>query len=160
MNTRGARHCDLAPGQRFKEGFGGAAPWFPTTGVALGDFCRSNDPHPINQLVEEFFHTIQYSIMSPRQVCLYHKAYNVAVKAGLMRWDRDLKNLDEPVPTLQADEYMASALHAWLGYNTGRSGEYKATRGNVEALSGREQMRREVNAEGAARAPSDSTASC
>lgn len=130
----------VVPGTKFEDGFGGGAPWFPSTGASLDDFCHQGKPE--NDLVEELFHTIQYTLLTPRQVCLYHKAYAQAVQKGMYRWDRHLAPNAEPVPTLQADEYLAMALHAWLGVDVSRDGEYTASRGNVAGETGRQQLLR------------------
>ncbi|CAK0821432.1 unnamed protein product [Prorocentrum cordatum] len=47
---------------------------------------------------------------------MYHRAYAHAVSAGLYTTDGSGSEVEgEPVPTVQADEYMAMALHRWFG---------------------------------------------
>jgi hypothetical protein len=94
--------------RHFKTGLGGGAPWFPSTGVQVGE--------PSYSLMEELFHTIQYVSMQPHDVCMYHKAYSQAVANGLYTTDGSGPEVDgEPVPTVQADEYLAMALQRWVG---------------------------------------------
>ena len=91
----------------FITGLGGGAPWFPSTGI---------EDEAINPIVEELFHTIQYTSMSPNLVCMYHKAYKHAMEKKLYITDGSGPEIEgEPVPTVQADEYMALANHRWFG---------------------------------------------
>merc|ERR1712216_575247 len=126
----------------FVDGLGGGAPWFPTTGIQLSDMCLSKRKgrKQTNLLVEELFHTIQYTMLTPRQVCLYHKAYAVAVEHGLYRPDTGIpeEGNGEPVPTVQADEYLAEALHGWMGVDT--RPEYMVSKGNDAESTGRMQL--------------------
>jgi len=126
----------------FKTGLGGGSPQFPSTGVELDDLCLpgSSEHRVYNALIEELFHSMQYTLMKPRQVCQYHHAYSSAVKNGLYEADKGLarERDGEPVPTVQADEYLASALHAWMGTDT--RPEYKASAGNHASSTGREQL--------------------
>lgn len=116
----------------FTTGLGGGAPWFPSTGIAAHE-----SP---NLLAEELFHTIQYTAMSPRQVCSYHNAYAAAVTSGLYTTDGSGDEVDgEPVPTVQADEYLAMAMQRWFG-STDAPGEYGIP-GNNEAGTGRQHLR-------------------
>lgn len=121
--------------REFVSGLGGGAPWFPSTGIHAAE--------PANMLAEELFHTIQYTAMSPHQVCMYHKAYSKAVTVGLYTTDGGGEEIDgEPVPTVQADEYLAMALQRWMGSDVA-SDEYKVP-GNSPipgATTGREQLR-------------------
>jgi hypothetical protein len=100
------KHPEIS--REFITGLGGGAPWFPSTGVHVSD--------GMDVLVEEMFHTIQYVAFAPQDVCMYHKAYGDAVSAGLYTSDNSGDEVDgEPVPTVQADEYLAMALKRWLG---------------------------------------------
>jgi len=131
----------------FTTGLGGGAPWFPSTGIEAGE--------PASTLAEELFHTIQYTALRPREVCMYHRAYAHAMSTGLYTTDGSASEVDgEPVPTVQADEYMAQALHRWFGSNAAAqeylvpgngaaAPEGTATRWVAEGLrTGREQLRR------------------
>ena len=75
-------HPEIAGG--FMEA-GGATPLFPTTGMEAEAICAN----PFSQfgmppyyekggivIIEEFFHTLQYTAMSALQQCQYHNAYN------------------------------------------------------------------------------------
>lgn len=125
------RHPEVT--RDFLTGLGGGAPWFPSTGVHEGESQV--------QVLEELFHTIQYCVLSPRQVCMYHKAYKEVMEDGeLYTTDGSGPEVDgEPVPTLQADEYMAMALHRWFGRGDGQE-EY-AVEGNTAQSTGREKLR-------------------
>jgi len=133
----------------FTTGLGGGAPWFPTTGIQQDDAGKQDDlclgKHAgkavQNVLVEEFFHSMQYTALTPRQVCLYHKAYLSAVGHGLYKPDRGIpkEGGGEPVPTVQADEYFAMALHAWMGVDT--RPEYMVSQGNTAKSTGRMQLK-------------------
>jgi len=119
----------------FQTGLGGGAPWWPSTGI--------RDDEPPNTLVEELFHTIQYTVMQPMDVCMYHKAYVQAVSRKLYTTDGSADEVDgEPVPTVQADEYLAMALQRWIGFDQGH-GEY-AVPGNHKQFgkaTGRENLK-------------------
>lgn len=118
----------------FPTGLGGGAPWFPSTGIMSDESA--------NTLFEELFHTVQYVVMSPRDVCRYHRAYAHAVAAGLYSTDGSGPEVDgEPVPTVQADEYLAMALQRWLGSTDGGPKEYLVP-GNNHKGTGREHLRR------------------
>eukprot|EP00747_Dinoflagellata_sp_TGD_P182805 gnl/TRDRNA2_/TRDRNA2_37226_c0_seq1.p1 gnl/TRDRNA2_/TRDRNA2_37226_c0~~gnl/TRDRNA2_/TRDRNA2_37226_c0_seq1.p1 ORF type:complete len:434 (+),score=67.99 gnl/TRDRNA2_/TRDRNA2_37226_c0_seq1:43-1344(+) len=118
----------------FTTGLGGGAPWFPSTGVHANE--------PINLMAEELFHTIQYVVMKPRQVCAYHNAYSHAVESGLYTTDDSGDEVDgEPVPTVQADEYFAMVMQRWLGANVGRKTEFLVS-GNNALGTGREHLQR------------------
>lgn len=100
-------------------GVGGGAPWFPSTGIDITE----DDPVIV---LEEFFHTIQYMAMSPRDVCAYHHGYQIAFESGLYTTDDSGPEYEgEPVPTLQADEYFASAFKRWFGLSLGSKDELK-----------------------------------
>ena len=59
-------------------------------------------------------------------VCMYHKAYQHAMLKQLYTTDGSAEEVDgEPVPTVQADEYLAMAMHRWFGSGDGEE-EYKA----------------------------------
>lgn len=121
--------------RHFVSGLGGGAPWFPSTGIKAGE--------PANILAEELFHTIQYVAMKPRAVCMYHRAYRDAIRRGLYTTDGSSEEVDgEPVPTVQADEYLAMALQRWLGSNV-QPAEYKVPGSGFAAgaKTGREQLR-------------------
>lgn len=124
--------------RRFVTGLGGGAPWFPSTGVYEGESQVT--------VLEEMLHTIQYCALSPRRVCMYHKAYQQAMEQQLYTTDDSGSEVDgEPVPTLQADEYLAMAMHRWFGSGDG-SEEYKVP-GNTNASTGRQALRaRDANA--------------
>eukprot|EP00414_Alexandrium_minutum_P001092 CAMPEP_0113822136 /NCGR_PEP_ID=MMETSP0328-20130328/2089_1 /TAXON_ID=39455 /ORGANISM="Alexandrium minutum" /LENGTH=416 /DNA_ID=CAMNT_0000790071 /DNA_START=60 /DNA_END=1305 /DNA_ORIENTATION=- /assembly_acc=CAM_ASM_000350 len=93
----------------FATGLGGGSRLFPTTGAQVDGSCDG-----WFELMEELFHTIQYVAMPPTEVCLYHMAYREAVEQG--RYHPEVLEQDgEPVPTMQADEYFASAFIAWFG---------------------------------------------
>jgi len=121
--------------RHFTTGLGGGAPWFPSTGV------QSNEPNYL--LMEEIFHTIQYVAMQPLDVCMYHKAYAQAVAGKLYTTDGSADEIDgEPVPTVQADEYLAMALQRWIGSHSAPK-EYHVP-GNDQKLgkpTGRENLR-------------------
>jgi len=118
----------------FATGLGGGAPWFPSFGIQA-------DESPAF-LAEELFHTIQYVVMRPREVCMYHRAYGNAVRRGLYTTDGSADEVDgEPVPTVQADEYFAMVLQRWLG-NPSAASEYKVP-GNTKLGTGREHLRQE-----------------
>jgi hypothetical protein len=122
--------------RHFLTGLGGGAPWFPSTGVL-------SDETP-ETLLEELFHTIQYTVMRPSDVCMYHKAYAKGVADGLYTTDGSGKEVDgEPVPTIQADEYLAMALHRWLGSSVGHRDEYKVSGSSSKpgGKTGREYLR-------------------
>lgn len=88
-------------------GLGGGAPWFPSTGIEHDE---------IDMLPEELLHTVQYTAMPPRFVCMYHRAYARAFSKSLYTTDGSTTEVDgEPVPTLQPDEYFAMAANRWLG---------------------------------------------
>lgn len=56
---------------------------------------------------------------------MYHKAYQHAMQLHLYTTDGSASEVDgEPVPTVQADEYLAMALHRWFGSRDGKN-EYK-----------------------------------
>lgn len=56
---------------------------------------------------------------------MYHKAYQHAMQLHLYTTDGSASEVDgEPVPTVQADEYLAMALHRWFGSSDGKN-EYK-----------------------------------
>jgi hypothetical protein len=116
--------------KRFKTGLGGGAPWFPSTGI---------EDDEVNLLIEELFHTIEYTAMSPRLVCMYRKAYKNAMEKKLYLNDGSANEIDgEPVPTVQADEYLAMALHRWFGSNNDSS-EYLVPAFDADkGLNGRE----------------------
>lgn len=119
--------------RRFTTGLGGGAPWFPSTGIQALE--------PNNLLAEELLHTIQYVVMKPQDVCMYRKAYVHAIEAKLYTTDESGPEVDgEPVPTVQADEYLAMALQRWLGSPMG-SQEYRVLGNDAEA-TGREHLRR------------------
>ena len=118
------RHPEVS--KTFVTGLGGAAPWFPSMGITGSDGAIA--------LAEEFFHTLQYFVLTPREVCLYHKLYANAFVQEPSRTilgggaggspprpryypDASLAGeIDgEPVPTVQADEYLAVAFRRWLG---------------------------------------------
>lgn len=68
---------------------------------------------------------------------MYHKAYQQAMEQQLYTTDDSGSEVDgEPVPTLQADEYLAMAMHRWFGSGDG-SEEYKAQRWERHGGSGR-----------------------
>jgi len=116
----------------FESGLGGGAPWFPSTGIEAEE--------PANLLAEEVFHSVQYIAMSPREVCMYHNAYAIAVEKGLYTTDGSGGEIDgEPVPTVQADEYLAMALQRWLGSHDAPS-EYLVP-GNNASATGRMYLR-------------------
>lgn len=116
----------------FTTGLGGGAPWFPSTGILQDEIA--------NILAEELFHTIQYVVMQPRAVCMYHKAYRHARQAGLYSTDNSGDEVDgEPVPTVQADEYLALALQRWLG-TTEMLSEFGVP-GNRRGKTGRESLK-------------------
>lgn len=118
--------------RQFETGLGGGAPWFPSTGI------RAEEPQ--NILAEELFHTIQYTVMTPRQVCQYHNAYASALAAGLYTTDGSGNEIDgEPVPTVQADEYLAMVLQRWLGSGDAHD-EYVVPGNNAEA-TGRQHLK-------------------
>lgn len=124
------RHPEIS--KDFLTGLGGGAPWFPSTGITAQE--------PPNTLAEELFHTIQYTAMSPRQVCLYHNAYAEAVTSGLYTTDGSGDEIDgEPVPTLQADEYLAMAMQRWFG-SIGAPDEYRISGNNGDG-TGRQHLR-------------------
>jgi hypothetical protein len=133
---RGAwrRHPEVKT--HFDTGLGGGAPWFPSTGIQADEES--------NSLLEEIFHTIQYVVMKPRDVCMYHKAYADAVVKKLYTTDGSgPEDGGEPVPTVQADEYFAMALQRWLGSGEGLK-EYRV-RGNSDKPrmeTGRERLRK------------------
>jgi len=117
--------------KRFTTGLGGGSPLFPSTGIRAGEEQAL--------LVEEIFHTIQYCAMEPRLVCQYRKAYKHAMEKGLYTTDGSAHEVDgEPVPTVQADEYFAMALHRWLG-STLEENEYKVS-GNRAHKTGRQNL--------------------
>lgn len=124
--------------RRFTTGLGGGSPWFPSTGIQAGEDQAT--------LVEEMFHTIQYCAMEPRLVCMYRKSYKDAMEKGLYTTDNSGSEVDgEPVPTVQADEYFAMALHRWLG-STLAEDEYKVS-GNRAHKTGRQSLQeRDLNA--------------
>mmetsp|Transcript_9188 Transcript_9188/g.24082 ORF Transcript_9188/g.24082 Transcript_9188/m.24082 type:complete len:506 (-) Transcript_9188:73-1590(-) len=110
----------------FESGLGGGAPWFPSTGIAADE---------LENLPEELLHTIQYVAMPPRFVCMYHRAYDLAFTSGLYTTDHSGEEVDgEPVPTLQADEYVAMALNRWLGLGHARD-EYTVAPGRASLLA-------------------------
>lgn len=124
------RHPEVST--NFLTGLGGGAPWFPSMGIT------SNEPAKV--LAEELFHTIQYTAMSPRQVCSYHNAYAAAVTSGLYTTDNSGEEVDgEPVPTLQADEYLAMAMQRWFG-DIDPPGEYGIPGNNADG-TGRQHLR-------------------
>merc|ERR1719362_787066 len=117
----------------FESGLGGGAPWFPSTGI------QASEPNDV--LVEELLHTMQYVVMKPQYVCMYKKAYAHAVKAKMYTTDGSGAEVDgEPVPTVQADEYLAMASQRWFGSSTGL-GEYRVL-GNDPEATGREHLRK------------------
>lgn len=122
-------------------GVGGGAPWFPSTGIDI-----TQDRTTI--LLEEFFHTIQYMSLSPRDTCAYHRGYQAAFDAGLYTTDHSGPEYEgEPVPTLQADEYFATAFKRWFGLlETDGLKEYKVRSSprrllKSKAKTGREELR-------------------
>lgn len=122
----------------FATGLGGGAPWFPSTGLTTDE--------PPEALLEELFHTIQYTAMQPRDVCIYHKAYAQGVASKLYTTDHSGPEVDgEPVPTLQADEYLAMAMHRWFGNGGGENDEYKIHGSSSEpgGPTGRENLRKQ-----------------
>lgn len=120
--------------RRFKTGLGGGAPWFPSTGI---------EDNEVNLLIEELFHTIEYTAMSPRLVCMYHKAYKHAMEKKLYTNDGSAKEIDgEPVPTVQSDEYLAMALHRWFGSNVDASEYLVPAYDKDRGLNGREELLR------------------
>lgn len=124
------RHPECS--RHFTTGLGGGSPLFPSTGVY-------QDEGPMT-IVEELFHTIQYSALSPRSVCMYHKAYQHAMLERLYTNDGSADEIDgEPVPTLQADEYLAMAMHRWFGSQVGPD-EYKVD-GNTASGTGRQNLK-------------------
>ncbi|CAJ1389031.1 unnamed protein product [Effrenium voratum] len=124
------RHPEVS--RHFTTGLGGGSPWFPSTGVFEGEAAAT--------LAEELFHTIQYCHLGPQAVCMYHKAYKYAMERHIYTTDNSAEEVDgEPVPTVQADEYMAMALMRWLGVNRGFS-EY-AIPGNTAERTGRQSLR-------------------
>ena len=117
----------------FTTGLGGASPLFPSTGV------RDGEPQAL--VVEELFHSIQYCAFSPRKVCMYRRAYKHAMEEHLYTTDNSAAEVDgEPVPTVQADEYLAMALHRWLGSDEGPN-EYLVP-GNTARRSGRASLQK------------------
>ena len=117
----------------FTTGLGGASPLFPSFGVHEGEAQVS--------VVEELFHTIQYCSLSPREVCMYRKAYKNAMEQHLYTTDHSAAEIDgEPVPTVQADEYLAMALQRWFGSHVGLD-EYSVP-GNTAHRSGRASLRK------------------
>ena len=117
----------------FTTGLGGASPLFPSIGVHDGETQDS--------VVEELFHTIQYCSLSPRTVCMYRKAYKNAMELRLYETDHSGKEVDgEPVPTVQADEYLAMALQRWFGSHVGTD-EYHVP-GNDAHRSGRSSLQK------------------
>lgn len=63
---------------------------------------------------------------------MYHKAYQHAMLERLYTNDGSADEIDgEPVPTLQADEYLAMAMHRWFGSQDGAN-EYKAWESAVQ----------------------------
>lgn len=117
--------------KHFTTGLGGGSPLFPSTGVY-------QDESQVT-LVEELLHTIQYCALSPRSVCMYHKAYQHAMRHHLYTTDGSAEEVDgEPVPTVQADEYLAMAMHRWFGSVDGKN-EYKVP-GNTAAATGRQAL--------------------
>lgn len=116
----------------FATGLGGASRLFPTVGAQLDGTCSS-----WIELLEEVFHTVQYVVLTPREVCLYHLAYGEAVTAGRYR-PEELEEGGEPVPTLQADEYFAAAFISWMGQTLNLE-EYSVA-GNGPTGTGREHL--------------------
>lgn len=117
--------------KHFTTGLGGGSPLFPSTGVY-------QDESQVT-LVEELLHTIQYCALSPRSVCMYHKAYQHAMRHHLYTTDGSAEEVDgEPVPTVQADEYLAMAMHRWFGSVDGKN-EYKVP-GNTADATGRQAL--------------------
>merc|ERR1711971_792905 len=93
-------------------------------------------------LAEEIFHTIQYCSWRPKQICMYHKAYKAAMERGLYTTDASGPEVDgEPVPTIQADEYMAMALQRWFGSTLEQNKEYFIP-GNTGHQTGREILQK------------------
>lgn len=119
--------------RKFTTGLGGGAAWFPSTGIQASE--------PNNVLAEELLHTIQYVVMKPQDVCMYRKAYVQAVEKELYTTDGSGPEVDgEPVPTVQADEYLALAMQRWFG-SPMAPGEYLVLGNNYEA-TGREHLRK------------------
>ena len=117
----------------FTTGLGGASPLFPSVGV--------HEKEPQASVVEELFHTIQYCSLSPRTVCMYRKAYNDAMVRRLYTTDHSADEIDgEPVPTVQADEYLAMALQRWFGSDV-NTDEYHVP-GNAAHRSGRSSLQK------------------
>ena len=92
-----------------RAGLGGGAPWFPTTGVEA----------ETSSVIEELFHTLQYTVLLPRAVCSYYALYRAAARRRLytprfLEGVLDPSEPSEPVPTSQADEYFAMAMLRWF----------------------------------------------
>lgn len=121
--------------EHFATGLGGASQQFPSIG------CEAADP-PADKM-EEFFHTVQYTMMSPRQICMYHRAYENSVKHGQYH-PEDLEYHGEPVPTTQADEYLAAAMRVWFGWSGAE--EYSVTR-ITRSVQNLFQIRKELSKE-------------
>jgi len=131
MESSWKKHPEV--GRRLKTGLGGGAPWFPSTGILQDESA--------NTLAEEMFHTIQYTVLQPRDVCMYHKAYRNAHTSKLYDQDGSSGEVDgEPVPTVQADEYLAMAFQRWMGSDTGVEEEY-LVQGNNKDGTGREHLK-------------------
>ena len=83
-----------APGLVWASGLGGGAPWFPTTGVEA----------ETSSVIEELFHTLQYTVLPPRAVCSYYALYRAAARRRLytprfLEGVLDPSEPAEPVPT-------------------------------------------------------------
>merc|ERR1719272_2330125 len=130
------RHPEV--NRHFATGLGGGSPWFPSTEI-------TSDSLPEDlEVLEELFHTIQYVVMRPRDVCMYHKAYAHAVASKLYTTDGSATEVDgEPVPTVQADEHLAMALMRWFG-NGGGLNEYRVQGSSSKSgmETGREHLRK------------------
>jgi len=126
------RHPEIR--KEFTTGLGGGSPMFPSTGIKAGESQAL--------LAEEVFHTIQYTAMKPRLVCMYHKAYKEAMELRLYTTDGSGPEIDgEPVPTVQADEYLAMAMQRWFGSSEGAKSEYKVL-GNTGSSTGRASLKK------------------
>jgi len=118
--------------RKLATGLGGGAPWFPSTGIMQREEA--------NTLAEELFHTMQYTVMQPRAVCMYHKAYRNAYDAKIYSTDSSGAEIGgEPVPTVQADEYLAMALQRWIGFGGGDDELF--VKGNDADGTGREHLK-------------------
>ena len=113
-----------APGLVWASGLGGGAPWFPTTGVEA----------ETSSVIEELFHTLQYTVLPPRAVCSYYALYRAAARRRLytprfLEGVLDPSEPAEPVPTSQADEYFAMAMLRWFEIGDGFPDEYNVAPG-------------------------------